>query len=406
MYILKNQLLKGTLILSVAGIITRIIGFVYRIFLVDILGETSLGIYQLIFPVYSLCFTLYAAGIQTAVSQMISFEDKEKHPGIIKTALLLSLLIATFLSIIVYSQSSFIANIFLGTKETIPLLKVLSLIFPFCGITSVINGYFYGISNAKIPAFTQIIEQLCRVFFVFIVATFIYHKTASPTLAVIGILIGELASNLYNIVKLFSQIPFSAVKKGNLQLRRLLSLALPLCGNKLVIASLASVESVLIPVMLCKFGYSYGDSLAVFGVLTGVVLPFIMFPGTLTNSLSVLLLPTISQAAGKQQNHLVRHTTDTTVRYSLLLGVVASALFLNFGIPMGTVIFNSVNAGKLLTSLSFLCPFLYVSTTLNSVINGLGKTGITFLHTVISLSVRIFFLVVLTPNYSIYGFLL
>ena len=67
MIFLKNQLLKGTIILTGAGIITRVIGFVYRIFLAGTLGETNLGIYQLIFPVYSICFTLYASGIQTAV---------------------------------------------------------------------------------------------------------------------------------------------------------------------------------------------------------------------------------------------------------------------------------------------------------------------------------------------------
>ena len=71
---MKNQLLKGTLILSGAGILTRILGFIYRIFLSGTLGEVNLGIYQLIFPVYSLCFTLYGAGIQTAISQMISHE--------------------------------------------------------------------------------------------------------------------------------------------------------------------------------------------------------------------------------------------------------------------------------------------------------------------------------------------
>ena len=84
---MKNQLLKGTIILTGAGIITRLIGFVYRIFLAEKLGETNLGIYQLVFPVYNICFTLYASGIQTAVSQMISHERKSRHPAIIKSGI-------------------------------------------------------------------------------------------------------------------------------------------------------------------------------------------------------------------------------------------------------------------------------------------------------------------------------
>jgi len=402
----KNQLIKGTLILSGAGLITRIIGFIYRIFLADALGETNLGIYQLIFPVYSLCFTIYAAGIQTAISQMISHKSKEKHPSILKSGLVLSLCIACILSCLLYFESDFIATTFLGTKETGKLLRVLCIIFPFCGITSVINGYFYGVSNAKIPATTQIIEQLGRVFFVFLVTILVLSGKANTTIAVAGLLVGEIVSNFYNIKKLFSYFSFKSLTKGKFQLQELIGLALPLSGNKLVIALLGSIESVLIPVMLMKYGYSYQNALAIFGILTGVVLPFVMFPGTLTNSLSVLLLPTVSQAAGNENYDEVRHTTSFALRYSLLLGVITSSLFLNFGIPIGAIIFQSENAGKLLTALSFLCPFLYVSTTLSSVINGLGKTGITFLHTVISLTIRILFLVFTAPKQGIYGYLL
>ena len=403
---MKNQLLKGTLILSGAGILTRILGFIYRIFLSGTLGEVNLGIYQLIFPVYSLCFTLYGAGIQTAISQMISHEKKEEHNNILKSGLLVSFIIACFLSFLLYTESNFVATSLLGTKETANLLRVLALIFPFCGITSVINGYFYGINDAKIPAITQIIEQLCRVSFVCIITYLFLTGKATTTLAVAGLLVGEIISNFYNLQKLFSCIPFNELKNGTLQLKKLISLALPLSANKLTIALLGSFESVLIPVMLMKYGYSKLDALAIFGILTGVVLPFIMFPGTLTNSLSVLLLPTIAEAAGKKQHHIVQHTTSITLRYSLLLGVITGCLFLNFGIPIGAIVFKSENAGKLLTALSFLCPFLYASTTLSSVINGLGKTGITFLHTILSLAIRLLFLFVITPQHGIYGYLL
>lgn len=48
---LKNQVIQGTLILTIAGFITRLIGFVYRVYLSDTIGSRLLGVYQLIFPV-------------------------------------------------------------------------------------------------------------------------------------------------------------------------------------------------------------------------------------------------------------------------------------------------------------------------------------------------------------------
>ena len=100
---MKDQLLKGTLILTIAGFVTRLIGFVYRIFLAGELGEVNLGIYQLVFPVYSICFTIYAAGLQTGVSQMISHQPPKNHGQILKAGILLSLCLSLGLSFFIFS---------------------------------------------------------------------------------------------------------------------------------------------------------------------------------------------------------------------------------------------------------------------------------------------------------------
>lgn len=403
---MKSQLLRGTLILTIAGIITRFIGFVYRIFLAGELGDVTLGIYQLIFPIYSICFTIYAAGIQTAVSQMISHNPGEKHSSILKSALFLSLLCSISLLFFVRHFRMTIACKFLGSKQAGDLLGILACIFPFCGITSIINGYFYGINQAKIPAVTQIIEQLVRVVFVFVCCHLWNQKQHSVYIAVLGLVMGELFSNIYNIYHIKKHIPCRQLFSCKLCIGKLLRLSLPLSGTKLVVALLGSTESILIPIVLQQYGYSNQLSIGLYGILSGVVLPFILFPGTITNSLSVLLLPAIARASGKKNQNQIRYTSSLTVRYSLLLGVLTSSLFLNFGVEIASSIFHSINAGKLLIAVAFLCPFIYVTTTLGSIINGLGKTGITFAFTILGLVVRILFLLFVTPNYGIYGYLL
>ena len=66
---LKNNLISGTLLLTLTGILSRIIGFYYKIFLSRTIGAEGLGIYQLIFPVFALIIAVSAAGIQTAISR-------------------------------------------------------------------------------------------------------------------------------------------------------------------------------------------------------------------------------------------------------------------------------------------------------------------------------------------------
>lgn len=405
---MKEKILKGTIFLTGAGILTRIIGFLYRIFLANALGETELGIYQLVFPVYTICFTLYASGLQTAVSQLVSNPRYKYSKKVIRTGILLSLSVSVLLSVIIFSFSDFISIHFLFTERTASLLKILAFIFPFCGVTSMINGYFYGLREAKVPALTQLIEQLFRVGFVFLIFTS-HICEFSCGIAVGGLIAGEIASNLYNLISLKRT---KGKETGILTLTKrkiagaLLRQAVPLSGTKLVISLLSSFESVLIPIMFTRYGLPHDDSLALYGVITGIVLPFIMFPGTITNSLSVLLLPEISKADNEKNREKIQHTTRITIKYSLLLGCMATAVFLNFGKMIGVIFFHSENAGKLLTLLAVICPFIYVSTTLSSIINGLSKTHITFRNTVLGLFVRILFLVFITPVYGVYGYLL
>ena len=60
---ISNPLIAGTLLLTVTGLSNRVIGFFYRIFLSRIIGAEGLGIYQLIFPIYMLCFSLCCHGL-------------------------------------------------------------------------------------------------------------------------------------------------------------------------------------------------------------------------------------------------------------------------------------------------------------------------------------------------------
>ena len=74
----KHPLITGTVILTLTGLITRVMGFFYRIFLSHTIGAEGVGIYQLIFPVYALCFSFAVAGIQTGISRCCACSKKSR----------------------------------------------------------------------------------------------------------------------------------------------------------------------------------------------------------------------------------------------------------------------------------------------------------------------------------------
>ncbi len=412
----KNTIIKGTLILTVAGLLTRLIGFFYKIFLSKALGAEALGLYQLIFPVYGICFTIYASGIQTAISKLVAEEaakgSTKSARRVLKTGILLSVTIASILSIIIYNSSDLIAAKLLLHAESAPSLRILAYVFPFCGITACINGYYYGLKKAGVPALTQLVEQIIRVAFVYFTAIYFGRGEIKATceLAVGGIVFGEIASNIYNLLSLVLQKkegkPSGRVEKQYQSrfLRALIKMSVPLTANRLFISVLHSFEAILIPAMLQKSGLSDSEALSLFGILNGMAIPFLLFPSTITNSLSVLLLPAISEASAKQNTKLIARTVSVSLKYSLILGIFSTGFFLFFGTPLGMSVFHIKEAGTYLTVLAWLCPFLYTATTLSSIINGLGKAHLTFLNSVVGLSFRIILLALVIPKYGIYGY--
>lgn len=410
----KNTILRGTVILTVAGLCTRIIGFFYRIFLSNVLGAEMLGVYQLIFPIYGICFTMYASGIQTSISKLVAEEygkgNLKKTRCILRNGILISLCISVTLSIALNFSCDFIAQKYLMDARSAPSLRILSYIFPFCGITACINGYYYGKKKALVPATTQLLEQVVRVVFVYIAALFLGNGTFSITceLAVLGLIVGEIASNVYNLVSM--RLEKDKIKCNSSQCgtfyRPLISLSIPLTSNRLLISLLHSFEAVMIPAMLRRYGLTTSEALSIFGILNGMSIPFLMFPSTITNSLSVLLLPAISEAKAKENDRLIAQTVSVSLKYSLILGIFSAGFFIYFGEPLGMSIFHVKEAGIYLSILAWLCPFLYAATTLSSIINGFGKATLTFINSGIGLLFRIIVLVILIPKFGIYGYLI
>ncbi len=408
-----NPLLKGTLMLTIAGFITRFLGFLYRIFLSNAMGAERLGMYQLIFPIYGICHTIYAAGIQTSLSkhvaECISCGKLSTARKLLLKCLFLSVSLATFLTLIIYINAGLIATYILMEPKTEAAIRTLSFCFPFCGITSCINGYYYGCKKTTVPATTQLFEQLVRILFVYMISVLFSGGSASVSceLAVMGIVVGEIASSIYNLISLYRPRDNESEKSSKEIkpfMKSLIKMAVPLSLNRLLLNILHSFEAILVPVLLRKNGMNNADALAVFGIVTGMAVPFLAFPSTLTNSLSVLLLPEISEAAYGNKTKQLSRTIQLSVKYSLQLGIISTALFTFFGNKLGTLIFGDSRVGTYLVLLSFLCPLMYLSTTLGSILNGLGKQNYTFLNSVIGSTLKLVLLALLIPFNGIFGY--
>ena len=149
-----------------------------------------------------------------------------------------------------------------------------------------------------------------------------------------------------------------------------MALALPLMGNRLVLNVLSSAEAIWIPSRLSSYGLSSAEALSIYGVLTGMAMPFIMFPSAITNSMAVLLLPTVAEAQADGNEARIARTISMSLRYSLYMGILCIGVFTLFGAELGVGVFQNPTAGIFMQILAWLCPFLYLATTMGSILNG------------------------------------
>ena len=183
------------------------------------------------------------------------------------------------------------------------------------------------------------------------------------------------------------------------------SMAVPLTINRVTTALFNSLENLLIPQKLQAFGYSASDALSIFGILTGMTMSIILFPSVLTNSFSVLLLPAVSEAHSAHNHAQIARAIKKAILYGLLLGFVFTILFLVFGDRMGEVLFHNTLAGNFICQLSWLCPLLYVTSLLNSILHGLGNARQVLFVTLLACMIRICMILFLVPQYGIDAYL-
>lgn len=411
----KKSLLKGTFLLTATGFTTRLMGFFYRIFLSHSFGEEKVGLYQLIFPIYALFYSFTAAGFETAITRNVAYnrsQGKQKEAQhFFLTGLFYSLLLSGIAMLFLQKHAGYLSLHILKDVRCQNLLLGISYALPFASLHSCICGYYFGMQSPKIPATSQLYEQCVRILSVGLLYLLLSRENRAPSilLAVCGIVLGEIASSLYCLCQLRRSHPFKslrticpAIKK---QSKGLWSLTLPLTANRMLLNLLQSIEGISIPLQLQAYGMSTSQSLRTYGVLTGMALPCILFPTAITNSLSTMLLPTVAQiqAAGRKQT--LKNLIQKVLLSCFCMGFGCCIFFLLFGNLIGNTIFHSAAASDFLHTLAWICPFLYLNATLLSMINGLGKVGISFFINTAALLCRIGSIWIFLPKLGIQGYL-
>lgn len=413
----KENLIYSTLILTVASILTRIIGMVFRIYLSNQIGAVGMGLYQMILSVYNFVATFATSGVVVAVSSLVSAHLARKEGAsakyIMRFCLLLSAILGLTSAGVLYFAAQPISSILIKDTNAVFSLRLLAPGLLFMSLSSCFRGYFLAISKVSKPAIAMIAEQLSRmaIITVFMGIWLPLGVAYACAAAVIGMTLSEIISALYlYLAYLRNKAPINGAEKSEkIKKRRLinsvLKMAVPVALSSYLQSTLRLVENILLPNSLKRYAGNDNSGLGVYGMLKGMVMPLLMFPSVFLSSLSVSLVPEISRAISINNQKRVQITLNRVIKITLLTSIMIVATFLTFSHELGIALYHSEEVGRMLAMLAPLCPFIYLEMVVSGILRGLNEQLSSLKYNSVDSVLRIVLIFLIVPYRGLYGFI-
>ena len=378
-----------------------------------------MGIYQLILPLYMVAFALTNYGNELALTKLVSeYKGRKDYATIqsfFRVCFFCNLALGVITSFILYRYADWICIYILKAPECVSCIQVICFGIPFMSMKGAIHGFFLGLEKSSIHGISDLIEQIFKVLSLFLISNYIcIRQHYDATFALWGVVIGDFVAFLFSIIALLHHQNKNRALYQTTQasifprqtLRLFFKNSIPLTTNRLALTVLQSIESILIPTVLLRYYKNSSASLAHYGTFTGMAFPFIMFPSIITNALSTMLLPAVSSAQSALRHDYLTKLCERSMHFCLTIGFFSFVTFYMFGNEIGLLFFQNKEAGIYLYQLSFLCPLIYLATTLASVLNGLGLATANLLFTGIATVIRISFIQFAIPKFGMTGYIL
>ncbi|WP_088102624.1 stage V sporulation protein B [Halalkalibacter urbisdiaboli] len=414
----KQTFLKGTFILIMAGLVTRLLGFVNRIVVARIMGAEGVGLYMMAVPTLLLVITLTQLGLPVAISKLVAEAEAIGDRLRIKRILVVSLSVTSVLSIIftiaMIGFAPLVSNYFLTDSRAYYPLIAIAPIVPIVALSSVMRGYFQGRQNMKPTAISQVIEQVVRITLVAIMTTAflplgLEYAAAGAMLSVV---IGELASLMYMFFMFkrnkrlrIRQDFFAHLKEGKKTFNDLMRISLPTTGSRLIGSLSLFFEPIVVAQSLALAGVATVVATRQYGELTGFVIPVLLLPTFITYSLSVSLVPAVSEAAAQNQYKLIHHRLGQALRIALISGGISAVVLYIFAEPIMTLMYDAPTVASYVKIMAPFTLFLYFQGPLQATLQALDLAKAAMMNSLFGAVIKIAAIFVLAsrPEFGIMG---
>lgn len=403
-----KKLLKALAILTSFSVLTRALGFLFRIFLSRTLSTQDLGIYQISFSVFMVLETIVSSGIPLVVSKLTSkysIEDnKQKEFSLLTSAIIIGIITSIAICFFV----SIFRNLFSFVFTEQRCLNIILVFLPslvFSSVYATIRGNLWGHKKYFLVSFTEFLEQILRIAFCvlfFGVFNFFADKTMT---AVYSYIFSCLISAIVVLIIYFKNSgKFTKPKKEDF--KNIIKYSTPITSIRIVSSLLTPLISLIIPMQLIRIGLSSQEALSLYGIAMGMTFPLLYVPSTLAGSLSMTLVPELSCHIAQNNFSEISNKIKFSIKFGIFISFLFIPIFLAVGKYIGVFIFANQQSGIFLSYSSFLIIPICLSGITVSCLNALNLEVKSFINYIFGAIFLIFSIFYLTKYLNIFSLII
>jgi len=416
----RQSFVHGAFVLMAASLVTRIMGFVYRIFLTRLIGASGMGLFQIVFPLLSLVLTFVTAGLPIAISKLVAEalveQDRVRVRRILRVSTSVILTMAVVFTVLMWLLRHVVRDHWLSDPRAYPSYLAMIPIVGIIAISSIYRGYFQGLQDMAPTAWASIVEQTVRIVTIWLLAAYFiqYSLAYAAAAAMMGMVLGELAGLLYMIYQhqkrgrldmVMPDAPERSLETTRQTLHAIGEIAVPVTFSRLIGSVIYALEPMLVTRALLLAGIATPLATAMYGQYSGMAIPLLIFPTVFTGSLATNLVPSVSEAAAGAQRHRIRIRLAQSIQASALIGFPTSVVLTLFAEPLGRIVFREPSVGPILAVMAPAGFLLYLQAPLSGILQGLNRAGIVMRNGIIGGVVRLalIYLLASKPHLGILG---
>ncbi len=412
--------MKGTVILTVAGIVVKVIGLLNWILVSRVLGGEGIGLYQMAFPIYFFALEVSTAGVPVAISiitaERVAVKDIFGARRVFRISMWLMLFTGILFSLLTYFGAGWLIEYqFIRDPRAYWSVVALAPAIFFVTFLASSRGYLQGWQRMTPTAMSQIVEQTFRVItMIFLANLFLpygleFAAAGASSGACAGAVMGLLVLVWYHW-KLNRDIerdyapeelaprPEEYQTSWQQIIRRLFKLALPVSAANIMLPVVANLDLAIVPQRLEVAGYTVNQATELFGYLTGMAVPLVNLATIMTASLAVSIIPALSEARTLGDTARVKEQTAAGIRIANFVCFPAFVVVSALATPIATLIYNAPGAGPAVWACSFSIVLLGLHQVSTGILQGLGHPTIPMVNMMLAAVVKVVLNWVLTAQ--------